>query len=129
MSTAILGIGSNVADAAYRIRKSLDLLVDSGCCVFCESEIYQVSMPYLNLVAAVSTPMEYADFLHLTKHLESLLGRMPHRKGDKVVPVDIDIVVFDHVTLRPVDFNAPYFTIGYESIAPFLSKMCADQQA
>lgn len=116
MTTAVLGIGSNVADAVYRIRKSLELLSASGCRILCCSDIYQVASPYFNLVAKVSVPVGYDDFLGLTKRLESLLGRLPHCKGDKVVPVDIDVVMFDGLTMRPADFEAPYFTRGYGSI-------------
>lgn len=128
MSTAILGIGSNVADAVYRIKEAMVLLAGNGCDIIRSSDIYQVSPPYFNLVAAVSTLMDYSDFLLLTKHVESLLGRLPHRKGDKVVPVDIDIVVFDNITMRPVDFEAPYFTIGYESISRAISKTGENQR-
>lgn len=116
MTTAVLGIGSNVADAAYRIKKSLELLSDSGCSILCCSDIYQVASPYFNLVAKVFVPMGYDDFLSLTKRLESLLGRQPHCKGEKVVPVDIDVVVYDGLIMRPADFEAPYFTRGYGSI-------------
>lgn len=116
MSTAFLGIGSNVADAAYRIRKALELLDDHGCRVLAHSEIYQVSEPYFNLVAEVQTVLSYDDFLNLSKYLESLLGRLPHDKGDKVVPLDIDIVVLDGLTIRESDFNAAYFSVGYDQI-------------
>lgn len=116
MATALLGIGSNVADARYRIRKALDLLSENGCDIICMSKIYQVSHPYYNMVAKVFTRMSYHDLLILTKNLESLLGRLPHAKGDRVVPLDIDIVVFDDVTLRDSDFEASYFSVGYGQI-------------
>lgn len=116
MSTAFLGIGSNVADAVYRIRKALELLADNGCSVIAHSDVYQVSQPYYNLVAEVQTKLSYEDFWTLSKNLESHLGRLPHVKGDKVVPLDIDIVVFDGRTVREYDFIAPYFSVGYDRI-------------
>ncbi len=116
MTTAFLGIGSNVADAEYRIRKALDLLGENDCMIVSKSEIYQVSAPYYNLVAEISTSLSYVELLSLSKRLESLLGRLPHDKGDKVVPMDIDIVTFDNATLRPSDFRADYFSLGYDQI-------------
>lgn len=116
MATAFLGIGSNVADARYRILKVMELLPLSGCRVLAQSDIYQVSSPYYNLVAKVSTDLTYRAFIDLSKHLESLLGRLPHAKGDKVVPMDIDIVVFEDAVVRDHDFNAAYFSLGYEQI-------------
>ncbi len=116
MCTAFLGIGSNVADAIYRISKALELLAGNDCRVLAQSDIYQVSQPYYNLVAKVQTGLSYDDLLNLTKRLESLLGRLPHVKGDKVVPLDIDIVVFDGRTVRESDFNAHYFSVGYDRV-------------
>ncbi len=116
MSTAYLGIGSNVADAIYRIEKALELLSERGCLVVARSDIYQVSEPYFNIVAKVRTAMSFNDLLTLSKNIESLLGRLPHDKGDKVVPLDIDIVVFDGQLIRESDFNAAYFSVGYYGI-------------
>lgn len=116
MATAFLGIGSNVADARYRILKVLELLPVSGCRILAQSDIYQVSSPYYNLVTKVSTELTYPALLELSKYLESQLGRLPHDKGDKVVPMDIDIVVFDNAVMRVHDFNAAYFSLGYDRI-------------
>lgn len=116
MATAFLGIGSNVADARYRILKVMELLPLSGCRIEAQSDIYQVSSPYYNLVTKVSTELTYHALLDLSKYLESQLGRLPHAKGDKVVPMDIDIVVFDDAVMRDHDFNAAYFSLGYDRI-------------
>lgn len=116
MHSAILCIGSNVSKARQRIENAVDRLTDNGIIVNSRSSIYSVSMPYFNCVAKISTELDICTLVALTKEIESDMGRTQAMKAMSMVPIDIDVVVYDEIMVRPADYSADYFRLGYSSL-------------
>lgn len=116
MHSAILCIGSNVSKACQKIEKAVDRLTDYGIIVNSRSCIYSVSMPYYNCVARISTELDISALVALTKEIESDMGRTRAMKSMTMVPIDIDVVVYDEIMVRPADYSADYFRFGYSSL-------------
>lgn len=68
---------------------------------------------YHNMVGRLSCDMTMDELGALMKQWEREAGRVPH---SKVVPLDIDVVVFDGQVVRPRDFAQEYFKIGYKAL-------------
>lgn len=50
------------------------------------------------------------------KEYEKSHGRDEKTRQEKIVPVDLDIVIADNNILRPSDFKKTYFSTGYEKL-------------
>lgn len=114
--TAYLGLGSNTANSADMISCAIGALRTFGVKVMDLSKTYQTESPYLNAVAFIESELDYPQLLAVTKDMEGDMGRKPEMKSRGVVPIDIDIVVFDGIVKRHRDFDASYFSVGYEQL-------------
>lgn len=117
MHRAILCIGSNVKAACELIDRAVNRLSENGVNVTAKSKIYSVSQPYYNCVADISTDACLGALLSLTKSLEKEMGRTAAMKALSIVPIDIDVVIFDGETLRPADYSSDYFMLGFSLIS------------
>ncbi len=116
MHSATLCLGSNIGvQAIDKIILASDYLEQAGAIV-CRSSVYGSPSGYLNQVLILHSEMEYDDLHTLTKELESKLGRRPEHKAQGIVPVDIDIVIFDEEVIRPLDYDSAYFNQGLEEL-------------
>lgn len=116
MHRAILCIGSNVEAARNLIEQAVYLLSENGVNITARSEVYSVCLPYYNCVADISTDVCLDALLSLTKTLEREMGRTKAMKAHSIVPIDIDVVIFDGETLRQSDYSSDYFKLGYTRI-------------
>ena len=93
-----IGLGSNAPDREAQINRAIDFLRGylSKCSV---SSIYESA-------AINGTDSSY---LNAVVH-----GRSSKEKG--VVPIDLDLVIYDMRILRPKDFERHYFNIGYREL-------------
>ena len=98
------------------IKQAVRLLSDKGADVAAISDVYTVSLPYYNCVAEITTALDKGAFVALTKEIEKEMGRTEAMKAAGEVPIDIDVVVFDGITLRPSDFSADYFVRGFSCV-------------
>lgn len=121
MKKVVIGIGSNVesrdsnvADAIKWLESVLESVTAST--VYATQPEGDARYPYANAVVAGLTDKSQSDFTSLLKDYESACGRTPELKALDIVPVDLDLVVYDDAVLRPGDFQARYFTIGYNQI-------------
>lgn len=117
MHTSYIGIGSNVADAEAMILQACRKLQDEGCEILRTSGIYEVSSPYSNLVARAKSDCTYEKLNAMAKQIEADMGRTREMKPLGIVPIDIDVVVFDGKVTRPHDYEAEYFAKGYREIS------------
>lgn len=113
MNSAILSLGSNVADRERILLEALDSL---GCRVDKATEPYSDDHGYMNIVAAVSTGLDAAALRSHFKEVESKFGRCPGSKTPGDVELDIDIVIFNGEIIRSSDFDQPYFQKGYSKL-------------
>lgn len=117
----ILCLGSNTRDARMRIARAIESL-SRQLTVVKTSEAYindddtGRGAPYLNMVARCITTMPLDRLADMLADLETEGGRTSSSKADAVMPLDIDIVVWDNDIVSPHDFSRPYFTTGYRQI-------------
>lgn len=112
MHRAILCIGSNYQSAHRLIEYAVKRLSETGNDIRAKSSIYTVSLPYYNCVVDMTTDLDMEDLVILTKGIEKEMGRTQAMKAISLVPIDIDVVVFDGITLRPSDYASDYFRAG-----------------
>lgn len=123
MRWAIISIGSNVPDKEKRV---------SGMCgelkhIFpaCEvSAVYTTpavgrcaGMPdYCNAVARIATTDDYDALKAFFKQKEVEHGRSHDANVPSLVPLDIDIVVWEGKVLRPRDMEQEYMRVGLRQL-------------
>lgn len=123
----VLCLGSNVTDCDERLIRaveSLSLLLDDmrmSRRYYTPAEFSGAPPPdsgshppYLNQVIAATFRGSYDDLHRRTKSIEALCGR--RRDHGAEVAVDIDIVIADGQVMRPRDYNAEHFRIGYREL-------------
>lgn len=116
MHISYLGIGSNTADALSMIQQACKELETRGCRIESSSDIYVVTAPYSNLVVKAKCHYSYDELKNITKQIETSMGRTPQMKPLGIVPIDIDVVVYDGKVARWRDYEAEYFAKGYKKI-------------
>lgn len=116
MTTAFIGIGSNVGDRVGFCRRAVEALTRSeGVTVVKVSSLYETSpvggppqRSFINLVAKVSTELEPRGLLEVCKNLEQRMGREPSdiRWGPRVV--DLDILLYGNEKVSEPDLEIPH---------------------
>jgi 2-amino-4-hydroxy-6-hydroxymethyldihydropteridine diphosphokinase len=115
MALVYLSLGSNQGDRAAILRNALAALPDAtGGQLLRVSRLYETAPwgltdqpPFLNLAAAVETPLPPADLLAALKHLEANAGRTAGpRWGPR--PLDIDILLYDSLTQAGPPLTIPH---------------------
>lgn len=117
-NSLVLLIGSNSADCMKSVASCVDWLGTILSNAFV-SEVYKtpalngVDNDYLNAVAIGKTNMEYEEFKAMTKKYEQECGRTPESKLIGVIPIDIDVVLWNRKLLKERDFKQNYFQEGW----------------
>ncbi|MDE7411622.1 MAG: 2-amino-4-hydroxy-6-hydroxymethyldihydropteridine diphosphokinase [Paramuribaculum sp.] len=114
-----IGIGSNIDSGEKEITLALEFL-EKNCDSVELSRIYKTpsvsgdGSEYYNAVARVVTNIEAIEFSQELKRWEISRGRRDREREIKIVPIDLDLVIYDDEVLRQRDFMQSYFTIGYQ---------------
>ncbi|MDE6268649.1 MAG: 2-amino-4-hydroxy-6-hydroxymethyldihydropteridine diphosphokinase [Muribaculaceae bacterium] len=118
----MIGLGSNVAGQRRRaIEEALEWLRQTGRNMV-TSDIYETKPwgnpeschSYRNAVAKLETPLALETLNELLKKYETEHGRDDEARRSGLVPIDLDIVIWDGKALRPNEMNRDYFTIGFK---------------
>ena len=115
---AVISLGSNIDGSVGIIRETISRLCEIGDQIVV-SELYQTpdisgsGVMYLNAVLKGRFALGVEELQRKCKEMESSLGRRPTGVSGKVA-IDIDVVIFDGVVVRPVDYGRYYFTIGMD---------------
>lgn len=72
--------------------------------------------PFSNQVALLRTPLSAQEVRTLLKRIEQNHGRMPEDKAQGIVKLDIDLLKYDDVVLKPADLDKPYVLAGMEEL-------------
>ena len=119
MNTATISLGSNSHDKADILSRAMELMhemiVSSTPAYVDHDQTY--SNPYLNIVARIETDLEYDSLNKYFKDMETAMGRKKGSRNDDPVALDIDIVIFNDIVMRPRDLNSSYFRMGFEMLA------------
>lgn len=114
MSTAFIGIGSNLGDRQAYIEQALQRLEEVGIAVRKTATVIEtdpVGGPpqgrYLNSVCQVETELSPRALLAVLKTIERDLGRTDSvRNGPR--EIDLDILLYDEVILDAPDLSIPH---------------------
>lgn len=71
---------------------------------------------FLNQVVRFTTSLSATEVTHRLKETEVRMGRKASDKQQGKVIIDIDLIVFDSLILKPADYARPYFTEGMEAL-------------
>lgn len=63
---------------------------------------------YLNRAAIINTGMTPEELKVLFKKIEEQCGRTPESKQTGIIPLDIDLLVYDHEIIKPSDMKKNY---------------------
>jgi 2-amino-4-hydroxy-6-hydroxymethyldihydropteridine diphosphokinase len=122
MNNIVLCIGSNTSNRGNIIDCVIERLgkimqnLHQSTVYECESHS-GIGNSYFNTVVSCSTPLAYEQLHSLTKQWEIEMGRTPQSKETGVMPLDIDIVLWNDKVMHPQDFNLYHFKHGYEQIS------------
>ena len=116
MTTAYVGIGSNVGDRVAFCRRAVEELGSaSGIEVVAVSSLYETSpvggppqRSFVNLVVKLDTELDPRALLETTQSIETKLGREPSdiHWGPRVV--DLDILTFGDEKVSEPDLEIPH---------------------
>lgn len=73
--------------------------------------------PYHNCVAIFTTTMSASAMKSIFKDIERACGRTPASKSTGLVPLDIDLLQYDDIILKPEDMQAPYVRKALENLS------------
>lgn len=119
---ALLAIGSNFGDRAFKIMRAVDFLVSisnplASSGLYESKDCHGTGKKYMNLVLEMETDLTCDALNAKIKQYERDNGRDEDARKRGEVPVDIDIVYADGAVLRPFDFNADYFKAGLKKLS------------
>ncbi|MDE5874849.1 MAG: 2-amino-4-hydroxy-6-hydroxymethyldihydropteridine diphosphokinase [Muribaculaceae bacterium] len=117
----VLSLGSNYADRVKSVEKAREWLFSildgaQGSDIYETPPLGSYGSNYMNCVVAGYFKGDCAALEKLCKSYERANGRDEESRLRNIVPIDIDVVVADDSILRPKDFSASFFRIGYNSI-------------
>lgn len=112
----LICLGSN-SNPETNILKAIDCLTSTfpgirwGKTVIthAEGQFSDTSVPdYHNIAATFSTSMDADGLKTLFRKIEKACGRTPLSKSSGIVPLDIDLLEYDGMILKPSDMKAAY---------------------
>lgn len=119
---AIVSLGSNlpcsadiIRDAARRLRTVGRQIRWSG--VYFGPDDTGRGPQYANAVMELELPVDRQALHEFTRGLEAAAGRTPESKSIGIMPLDIDLVVWDGQIVDAYDFSRDYFKQGYSLIS------------
>lgn len=122
MTECILTFGSNCPErermmeiAGRWIDSTFGTAVSSG--VYSTRALNGKSPDYLNMVVCIETELSAEKLICLGKEFERQCGRTRESKLSGIVEMDVDVVRFGSIVLRPEEFTRTYFMTGYEKIS------------
>ena len=115
LTTAYIGVGSNLGDRRKAIEDACRLLCSSSQVCFIQSApVYETKPvggpsqgPYLNTVWEVETPFEARELLEFLRKIELDLGRERREKNEPRI-IDLDILFFGDEVIQEPDLIVPH---------------------
>lgn len=118
--SAIISIGSNFGNREKNVRNAIewlssndDVIIIKRSDIYETPEVYGNGSAYINAVAEIGTSLSLGLLTDRVKKFEISSGRNSECRDLGLVPIDIDIVVWNQEVIRPKDFSCDFFKIGY----------------
>ncbi len=121
MNKAIISIGSNSVDSQTQMEFAVRHIKSKFANVV-SSTIYEtkalngIDADYKNAVVVADTENTFEVAEKFLKQWEVLCGRTPASKVQGVIPIDLDIVVWNNEIVREKDYSCAYFSQGYNQL-------------
>lgn len=121
----IIGIGSNTDTADTAVRSAMEWCSETFSNTLASSvyttapvgmKAIAAGRDYCNGVIAAETLLSKEDVIDSLKNYEINHGRDISSRSSGIVPIDLDLVVYNDMILRPMDFERDYFRRGFEEI-------------
>lgn len=121
-SDVIFSIGSNFGDRQSTVASAISemflILSDPQSSLIYETpDIHGGTARYMNAVVSGKCDLDLNACGKFCKDLEIAYGRDADARAGGVVPLDVDIVVWNGQVLRPRDYRQNFFTIGLAQIS------------
>lgn len=121
LNTCTIGLGSNTPDREFQIQQAIEHICGylQNCAVSSvyESEAFNgKDKPYYNAVIHGSTSHDYETVISFLKEWEASCGRTQTQTFEGIIPIDLDLVIWDEHIKRPKDFERHYFNRGYREL-------------
>lgn len=126
MNETVICLGSNTSDGESLIAEALSRM--SECFkISATSGIYTTfdeksGQEYFNEVVRGLTADGEARLNSFLKQIELSLGRNLESRKAGIVPIDIDIIIFNGRIVRRQDYSKPYFTKGFDIVSDINTK-------
>lgn len=118
-----LGSNSNAAFHLTSAKHVLDSMfpeINWGEAMETEAEgIYADLPPYLNQLALFHTSLDIAELKTQLKQVEKRNGRTENCKKTGLIPLDIDLLVYDKQLLKPQDLKKRYMQLLISNCTSF----------
>ena len=125
----IISIGSNTYDRAALVARAIDRIAQL-CTILVRTDVYEcpdesgLGSPYYNVLAAVDPLDQTLDILRADfKQIECALGRNEISKPSGVMPIDLDIVIWQGTVVDPRQYACQYFQKGLSLLPEPYSRM------
>ena len=110
-----LGLGSNQGDREATLNRAIELIGERIGKVVRQSSVIETEPwgflsgnKFLNCVIFCETTLLPRQVLKVTQQIERELGRHHKGKGYRDRPIDIDILLFDHLNIDTPDLQIPH---------------------
>jgi 2-amino-4-hydroxy-6-hydroxymethyldihydropteridine diphosphokinase len=114
MATVYLGLGANIGNREANLRTALRAATRM-CRVTAASSLYETEPigdleqpPFYNAAAAIETGLEPLSLLRFLKAIEEEIGRRPGGPPKGPRPIDLDILLYDDLTLETPLLTVPH---------------------
>jgi 2-amino-4-hydroxy-6-hydroxymethyldihydropteridine diphosphokinase len=116
LARVFIGLGANLGDRETALRRSLELLEESGAAeVRAVSELIETAPvggpagqpDYLNGAAEIETPLPPEGLLAALKEIERRLGRVERERWG-AREIDMDVLLYDDKIINTPDLEVPH---------------------
>ncbi len=111
---AVLLLGSNVADRESRLDaaiRHLEAIADVSCrsAIYVSPDRCGLGEPYANIAVQCDTALDVDAVKEYIADTERLLGRTSQSKATGVMPIDIDLVLWDGRVVSRHDYESSQY--------------------
>ena len=117
LNRVIIGLGSNLDKeknmaAAVRLLEDCFVSIRFSAAVYTEPVGMNNPALFLNRVAVAFTSEEPDRLVAALKQKERMLGRTTNGKSEGIIPIDIDLLQWNDLILKPEDLQREYVKAG-----------------
>ena len=121
MHTCLLCLGSNI-EASTNLSTARNTLLSHFPHIRFSEEMVTEAIgngflsPFHNQVASLETSLPAEQVRTILKSIEQMQGRLPEEKAQGIVKLDIDLLTYDDIILKPKDMERKFIIEGMESL-------------